>query len=409
MKKVSSILVLALIGILVLALPALAVSPVSKVLVNIADGTPSTNSNLTLTWDAISVGVGNTAHYLVSKSTDGGRNFGAASDLTILSYTDNGVPDYTNVTYKIVVEEKDGSNVIVGSPSTAKLTNVYPPDTNAHANFTTNTTICGNCHKTHAATGAKLLKDATAQAVCESCHGFTGLASKYDVQDGETKTATGFAPSLGGPMNHTASGGDQWGNKSTTSAHSYDNTNVTAPGGYNATQALVCTSCHGAHETGNYRQIKTTINYINPSGTTSTATVNFTAAAKTENATSGETASYLSGSSSLCGACHMDFDTTDVAGAGTTLSGIFGMQKYRHAVGVSPSSYGGLTTTLPLEGLIGNNTDKVVCLTCHFAHGSVAVGTQTSTINNGAGNNNGSSTMLKRLDNMAVCEECHKK
>lgn len=411
MKKLSAIIVLALVGMLCLALPVLAVNSVSKVQVTISAS--ASTSNVTLSWDLVAPGTaGNTVKYQVAKSTDGGKNYTVLQAFgTGTTYTDNGVPNYTDVTYNVTVQETDTLNNVVGTAD--KLTNVYPPDTNAHANFSTNTNVCQQCHQTHTAQGAKLLKAATTLAMCQTCHWGTGNSSKYNVKDGETSTLTGKAPSLGGPMEHTAIAGDQWGTKSTSSAHSFDpSVAVTAPGGYDATQNLTCTSCHGAHETGNYRQIKNIITYPTGPSTTGTSTVTFTAAAATLSGnTAGETATYLAGSSSLCGSCHNDYDTTGVLQSGETKSGTY-QQMYRHAVGVTPASYKDasgasrpLTTNLPLEGSNATaNLNTIVCLTCHFAHGTTVDGTENSSV---AGNP--ASTMLKRQDYMGVCEDCHKK
>lgn len=401
MKKLSVIMVLVLVAVLAFALPALAVNPVNKVLVTVT-AAGAGQSNVAMSWDAVTPVGGGTISYTMYKSLDGGKTYGAGASLgSTTNYSDNGVTNYTDITYKITVTETGGS-----SPgSVDKLTNVYPPDTNAHANFATNTNQCANCHQTHTAQGAKLLQAATTLATCQSCHWGVGTNSKYNVKDGETSTATGKAPSLGGPMSHTAGAGDQWGNKGTTSAHEFDPaTSVTAPGGYNATQSLTCTSCHGAHETGNYRQIQTAITYPDGPSTTTTATVTFRAAAAAPVATAGESASYLSGSVGLCAACHSDYNAATTSGH-TAASGTFVTNgKYRHAVNVAPASYGtGLTTSLPLEGTNATaNQNMVVCLTCHYAHGTVATGAETSSVS-------GSSTMLKRIDNMGVCEDCHKK
>jgi predicted CXXCH cytochrome family protein len=408
MKKLSLILALVVVAVLVFALPVLAISSVAKVQVTISTGTPGT-SNITLNWEPVTVTY--TAKYNVAKSVDGGITYTTLStSQTGLTYTDTNVTNYTNVTYKVVAQEWNGASLV--ATSTDKLTNVYPPDTNAHANFATNTNVCQQCHQTHTAQGAKLLQASSTLALCQTCHWGASTNSKYNVKDGETKTGTGYAPSLGGPMDHTAAVGDQWSNKSSSSWHTYDGSAVEAPGGYSATQSLTCTSCHGAHETGNYRQIKNKISYPSgPAGQVTEATVSVTAAAAAPNSNTGETASYLSGSVSLCSACHGDYNAAQ--GSGETTSGTYA-QAYRHPVNVAPASYtdasgnpAPLTTGLPLEGNNSGanaNQNKVVCLTCHFAHGTVATGTASSSVTG-----NPASTMLKRMDNMGVCEDCHKK
>ena len=410
MKRLTITLLLALAGVLTIVMPAFAVAPVSSIQVVIAPGSAADTSDITLSWHPVTpVTTSDSINYLLYKSNDGGKTYGLLANLNsaAATYTDLGVANYTNVNYKVTVQETGTS------PGTAdQVSTVYPPDTSPHANYTDNTNLCSLCHKTHTGVGAHLLNQSTVLAVCQTCHWGTGTNSKYDVKGGETTIGGGGrAPSSSGPMQHTAYPGDQWGDKSTTSAHSFDETPVTAPGGYGSSQNLTCTSCHDAHYTGNYRLIRTSISYPNGPNTTTTATVNFTAYAAAPDSTTGETANYVSGSVTLCAACHSDFNAPSGSGH-TPASGTFrtdGM--YRHSIGIMPASYSGLTgipvpltTTLPLEGTDpALNKNKIVCLTCHYAHGTVRDGTAISSV---TGN---PSTMLRRRDYMGVCEDCHKK
>ncbi|HWJ02513.1 MAG TPA: cytochrome C, partial [Verrucomicrobiae bacterium] len=124
----------------------------------------------------------------------------------------------------------------------------------------------------------------------------------------------------------------------------------------------------------------------------------------------GESVNYVSGNVTFCGSCHSDFNqgagsghiqAASTAQPGFTLStganGSSGL--YMHAVNVSVASYPNTdTNTLPLEGSARN----IVCSTCHFAHGTTVNGTSTK-------KDGTSSTVLKRLDNMTACEDCHRK
>ncbi len=409
-RRLSITVLLALAGVLFAALPALAVSPVSSIHVVIAPGSGANTSDITLSWDAVTpVTSGDTIAYIVSKSVDGGNTYSQLATVSSapLTYTDSGVANYTDVNYKVSVQESGTS------PGSAdQVATLFPPDTSPHANYTDNTNACSLCHKTHTGVSAYLLNQATILAVCQTCHWGSGTNSKYNVKDGEVTTANGgLAPDLAGPFGHTGTPGDPWGGSGTTSAHSIDQSPVIAPGGYNAAQNLTCTSCHDPHYTGNYRLIRRTISYPNGPNTTTTATVSFAAYPVDSDPTTGETANYISGSVTLCAACHSDFNAPGASGH-TPASGTFvtdGM--YRHSIGVVPGSYTSpsgasspLTTTLPLEGTNPvYSQNKIMCLTCHYAHGTVRAGTAVSSVTGAP------STMLRRRDNMGVCQDCHKK
>ncbi len=82
--------------------------------------------------------------------------------------------------------------------------------------------------------------------------------------------------------------------------------------------------------------------------------------------------------------------------------------RYRHKMNVPiiGGSYS-LTTTLPLEDPTGDGPsadDELFCLTCHLAHGSPA--TAAGYAANVAPAND---SVLLRIDNRGVCQNCHKK
>ncbi|MDP4127330.1 MAG: cytochrome c3 family protein, partial [Bacillota bacterium] len=224
--------------------------------------------------------------------------------------------------------------------------------------------ICSNCHSTHTAKSDELLnlsRSTTTTELCLTCHeGATN--SKYDVENGYTKTASGITTSLGGGFSHNGSGvqGDPWGGASTVSAHNVDGTTAKpAPGygGMNASQPMTlgCTSCHTAHGTGNYRMLRTTINVPTTPDTSTAYDISVTANAETKTSSSGEDSVYISGAETLCQSCHGDYTVGKSHPVNSTL--------------------GSLTTTLPLEGTTtdrANNTLKMTCITCHYSHGSTS-------------------------------------
>ena len=141
-----------------------------------------------------------------------------------------------------------------------------------------------------------------------------------------------------------------------------------------------------------------------------------------------ETVTYNSGTNGFCGACHTDYNTdkttylTDptTSTSGQNKSGQYRLA-YRHGVGmtwddnvrgtdlVAPSG-SAANEKMRFENVNATNKQgKVICLTCHFAHGTDD--TFNGTWNGTAQTTNDSArgTALKRMANMGVCEACHKK
>lgn len=370
-------------------------------------------SNVTLVWDPVVPVNGGTISYDIEKSTDGGLNYTLVNK-SASPWIDNnsgaGINNYTNVLYRLRAKETAGATTYYSA--NYRYVDAFPPDINAHDNYQRNTDLCHMCHSPHEGKAPAILNQATATAVCLTCH--NGLTnSKYDVVNGYTMVSGGNTKSLGGALSHNAVQGDVWSGSATTSAHKIDEiTTGAAPGGANVSQSLGCTTCHSGHYTGNYRMIKKSITVPAGSNTFKTVNLNISAGAVTASSTSGESPVYMSGISDLCQSCHNDYYApSGSGGSGTAPASLYATPgTYRHAIGVSPSGKS-LTTTLPLEGTARNNTDKIVCLTCHYAHGSVAKDSTISSVVAGDGSTFKTlvSTTLKRMDGMGVCEDCHKK
>lgn len=122
-----------------------------------------------------------------------------------------------------------------------------------------------------------------------------------------------------------------------------------------------------------------------------------------------ETVTYFEGMNRFCGACHTDYNTSGVpgqTGSGHTLTGQYRLA-YRHQVGmIWEDAVRGTNViaggVLKFESVSGT-TGRVMCLTCHFAHGTddeFSGGTTTDTTR---------STAQKRQVNMSLCETCHEK
>lgn len=391
------------------ALPA----DVTRVAIAIAAFSP-TASTVTLIWDPVPPVNGGSVSCEIEKSIDGGITFQMLATAADSPWSDNnggsGVANYTNVIYRLKARETVGESVYYSL--NYKFANAFPPGLNAHDNYQRNTDICHSCHSIHTGQAPNLMNQPTATAVCLTCHeGLTN--SKYNVVDGYTKVDGGIAPSLGGALAHQATEGDVWNGSATSSAHKIDETTLgAAPGGANLTQTLGCTTCHSGHATGNYRNLKTEITVPTGPDTVIPVPLDIKGGAVTASAASGESPVYLQGLTSLCQSCHWDYAVgTGSGGSGTAPVSEYGTPgNYRHSTGVAPASKE-LTTTLPLEGIARDNTDNIVCLTCHYAHGTVAKDATVSTIVAGDGSTltTSISTALKRLDGMRVCQDCHQK
>lgn len=280
----------------------------------------------------------------------------------------------------------------------------------AHGNFTPDTTMCGICHSTHSSLKGQLLKQATYYDLCMLCHSNSNSQSKYDVEMGLISMGEDrWAESMAGPIGiGVASSGHDVNDKF--------NTTVRVPGSNpdpSKVLTFTCISCHTAHggKDDNYRLIRKKIYPSNDSWRE--RIVKFSAYATVQNRTvdgesiSEETASFVSGNTEFCTACHLDYDKGDAINSG----GEYDIYR-RHPVTVGSVVYSVAPRNLfPISGdnlplqyhSSEETTDKrtaVVCQTCHFAHGTrksfVISGSETSGKN------------MLRLDNYGVCESCHK-
>lgn len=280
----------------------------------------------------------------------------------------------------------------------------YPPNAHEHAYYDKNTNICGDCHSTHVADGAKLLVMPTANELCISCH--DGTSSKYIVTDGVVDGGTaGQLTTSAGPM------GPILGVQASTypeSIHTIGTVVSEAPGGNPGgtgeewTEALGCLSCHDAHGPFNYRMLSVS--------TPDNVNAKVYGYAVTDKASGQEVSSYIYGMSEFCMGCHKDYYAGTGAGSIPATGTYSSNGTYMHPVGVAPADYstGPLTTTLPLEGGAKDNTDKIMCLTCHKAHGSTTINdaVESGTPFDGL---TAMRNYLLRTDYLGVCQDCHKK
>ena len=103
-----------------------------------------------------------------------------------------------------------------------------------------------------------------------------------------------------------------------------------------------------------------------------------------------EVTTYVSGVNAFCAACHTDYNANSAAEETGTFSSAF-----RHKISQGLKS-----------DMIGEGT-SMVCLTCHFAHGTdaaIMLDAQNQPVTSPDVN---ASSALKRYTNMAVCWKCH--
>jgi len=307
----------------------------------------------------------------------------------------------------------------------------YPPNLNAHDTYSRNTSMCAGCHSTHAAEGRKLMKGASQKELCRICHGYLNTGSRYNTDNGAVIAAGNKNPvtgvvtdivwvkSLAGPFETNDL--EVWGaGKVVTSAHNVElpaqphppggQGRSTADGNCNRCHGFTCSSCHVVHGgAGTYRQLDPIYGTI-------------TAYAYNPTGNQAEKARYDSGMAQFCGFCHdlllKPEDSGHVlTGTRKPLHGFIGTypeNRYRHATGVDltytlPGADPVIVvpTVLPTEG----NPKTVSCITCHYAHGTVAdVSFNTNFPTDSLGHPMGTNgSMLLRDGTGRLCQDCHRK
>jgi len=318
-------------------------------------------------------------------------------------FVTEGIQPYRNYYFLVAVAGTILSNPLTeaNSVNSTEIGVGYPPNQHVHNYYLADTNLCANCHRTHRAQGASLLKFPTVEETCLTCH--DGTQSKYNVLDGQvSRDGTWMNPlaSSAGPF------GSLMGKISSSrpvAAHTIGTPLNQAPGGNPVgveewEQRLSCVSCHTAHFSTNFR--------ILTSNTPANPVVEVRAFADSTGDQEREKINYIKGMNTLCSGCHPDYHAQSGAGsepaAGTHQSdGLF-----RHPVGVRPADFGnGLTTSLPLEGLNRDNRDNISCITCHRAHGSTSLSHIAEQEQGGARQTN----YLLRKDYYGVCQDCHKR
>lgn len=306
-----------------------------------------------------------------------------------------------------------------------------------HGPFTATTDGCAGCHRAHTAVAPKLLVN-TNTALCLTCHGTGATGADTDVADGVYEGTT-----LGTQNTGMNGGGFFYAKQDTsfsgtaisgtvTSLHSVQGTTgytTTATmwgagalnSGAGSSFDLYCSSCHDPHGNNNYRILKSTVNSVAVSvGQTDEVGKSYTAA-KYYSSTVGTGQWRIS---DFCAACHTRYDANaSAAGETSSTDNIF---SYRHRIDApSGAVVNGVSYTftaaisLPVSTVNGGapttspDNRSMVCLTCHFAHGTKAAmsGSYSGAVPwpDGMVPSGNARSSLLRLDNRGVCENCHAK
>ena len=304
---------------------------------------------------------------------------------------------------------------------TALALNFYSDSyTQTHYGFTISTEGCAGCHVTHTASVAKLLKTGNTQTdFCYDCHASVA-ASPYDVELGKTQSNGGGAINASTAGFFGFAGGAYFGGGgANTSRHMVENR--TTPGvdlaatgipgnstGLGFAGGFKCGTCHDVHagDAPNDRLLKAKIwDSQTPLATTIDFVYDGNTLLVTDYAATTNARDAING---YCGLCHGKFNV------GNDGAKALNNSKYRHAIGIQVTA---ATTTLPLGNKVGTNNagdNQLLCLTCHYAHGTNKAGNVTyktwpldtgDTWNGGNAGNYGS--VLLRMDKRGVCYDCH--
>jgi len=305
---------------------------------------------------------------------------------------------------------------------------------------------CVTCHRKHdtvLSQGINAANYITSEQTseyeyCSTCHGPDAAGADTDVINGVYDNSASTYGTFGKPLN---SGGFEKvggaGGEAMTSAH-----NVNGAESYlifgnstNTSIVLTCTSCHDPDGgSNNYRLLKDTVNGKNVANfvrsnerATSTPAGPHGVLPYKPNYTSTlykSPSDLAKGITGWCAACHDNYKSTSFDVDPENGRKIYyymdleGKKKYRHsvniAVGQNPG--GNTTTVLPLAKTSWRVADNdpanlVVCLTCHAAHGTSATMSDVAQVEptKSAPSSAPGRSVLLRLDNRGVCQNCHEK
>lgn len=263
--------------------------------------------------------------------------------------------------------------------------------------------VCSDCHTMHASKDGQtwaptegLLKYSSTNALCLSCHDGTDTSAPDVIASG-TASAPNKTVSTPYINKFGSSGGffqSDYQSAPNPAGHDILQASVTAPGGGPTLSGMNCATCHEPHGNDNYRNL-----VANPGGTTTSVSVrlgqdvieNIAVNAQSPNPStaydSGNVAyihntSPNTGLSTWCASCHPNFHEnvpnkhkSDEAisythwtqgtgiGFGTDIEdGTAGIPRVRFEAAAGTTAFSGATSV--------SSSNRVVCVSCHKAHGS---------------------------------------
>jgi hypothetical protein len=226
---------------------------------------------------------------------------------------------------------------------------------------------CADCHTQHNSENgqpgrsddsptpaAHLLRRATAQELCLSCHDGSN-ASAPDVIEPVSyvsESAAGAFPNSGGIA--------------TDRAHHLDNPTPEVPPGGTQPMVLTCVKCHDPHGNANYRNLRSDPASPSPQ----IAVLAFqTFVANGSNPSQVYPPSnviYKSGVSAWCGTCHGASDPASDHPVDKPIWGAVFADYTRWTSTLLPR----VPVNSPTDNTVPSRDDEVTCLSCHKAHGS---------------------------------------
>lgn len=298
--------------------------------------------------------------------------------------------------------------------------------------------ICPVCHEHTPVGDVWQSHEVIEYSFCTTCHGISAAGADTDVVSGIYDNPTNANGTYAASLN--SGGFEKLGGvtgNATTSTHSVDGTIFPTFGSSTGIAiALTCTSCHDPDGSSNYRILKDLINGKNVANYVESNETNFAASLSQDpNVYSTYVPNYTTpnyktpadlekGIAGWCAACHDNYKSINFEIDPRTGRKHYyyidasGKKRYHHAVNVAigQNPTGNTITDLPLAKVSAGTADNdvgnlVMCLTCHRVHGTdttMSDQAQVEPTRTAASSGPGRSVLL-RMNNRGVCQNCHKK